>query len=66
MRGIYRVMVVKPKGKRPLGRATRRWEYNIQTDVQEVGCGAIDWIDLAEYSDRWQELVKAVMNPRVT
>ena len=66
MRGVYRVLVVKPEGKRPLGRPTRRWEDKIKMDVQEVGCGGMDWIDLAQDNDRWLELVNAVMNPRVT
>ena len=46
-RGVYRVLVGKPEGKRPLGRPRRRWEDNIKIDLQEVGCGAMDWIDLA-------------------
>jgi hypothetical protein len=47
-RGVYRVLVGKPKGKRPLGRTRRRWEDNIKMDIQEVGCGGMDWIDLAQ------------------
>ena len=62
---MYRVMVRKPEGKRPLGRPRRRWEDNIKMDVQEVICGGIDWIDLAQDRDRWRALVNAVMNLRV-
>ena len=61
----YRVLVGKPEGKRPLGRLKRRWEDNIMTDLQEMGCGSMDWIDLAEDRDRWRALVNAVMNLRV-
>ena len=65
-RGIYRVLVGKPEGKRPLGRLRRRWEDNIKMDLQEVGCcGGMDWIDLAQDRDRWRALVNAVMNLRV-
>ena len=61
--GLYRVLVGKPEGKRPLGRPTRRWVDNIGMDLQEVGCGYVDWIGLAQDRDRW--LVSAVMNLRV-
>jgi len=64
-RGVYRALAGKPEGKRPLGRPRRRWEDNIKMDLQEVGCGCMDWIDLAEDEDRWQALVNAVMNLRV-
>ena len=64
-RGVYRVLVGKPEEKRPLGRPRRRWEDNIKTDLQEVGCGGIDWIELAHDKDRWRALVNAVMNLRV-
>jgi len=64
-RGIYRVLVGKPEGKRPLGRARHRWEDNIKMDLQEVRCGGIDWIKLVQDSERWQALVNVVMNLRV-
>jgi len=64
-RGVYRVLVGKPEGKRPLGRHRRRWEDNIKTDLQEVGCGGMDWIELAQDRDRWRTLVSAGMNLRV-
>jgi hypothetical protein len=64
-RGVYRVLVGKPEGKRPLGRPRRRWEDNIKMDLQEVGWGCEDWIGLAQDRDRWRALVSAVMNPRV-
>jgi len=52
----------KPKGKRPLGRPRHRWEDNIKMDLQKVGCGSMDWIELAQDRDRWRALVTAVMN----
>ena len=61
-KGVYRVLVWKPGGKRPLGRPRRRWEDNIKMDLQEVGCGGMDWIELAEDRDRWRALANAVMN----
>ena len=64
-RGIYRILVGKSEGKTPLGRPRRRWEDNMKTDLQEVGCGAMDWIELAQDRDRWRALVTAVMNLRV-
>jgi hypothetical protein len=64
-RGVYRVLVGKPEGKRPLGRPRRRWEDNIMTDLHEVGCGCVDWIGLAQDRDRWWAFVSAVMNIRV-
>jgi len=64
-RGVYRVLVGKLEGKRPLGRPRRRWVDNIRKDLQEVGCGYMDWIGLAQDRDRWRTLVSAVMNIRV-
>ena len=64
-RGIYRVLVGKPEGKRPMARPRRRWEDNINMDIQEVGCGGMDWIELAEGRDRWRTVVNSVMNFRV-
>jgi len=64
-RGVYRFLVGKPEGKRPLWRPRRRWEDNIKMDLQKVGCGGMDWIDLAQDRDRWRAFVNAVMNLRV-
>ena len=64
-RGVYRILVGKPEGRRPLGRPRRRWVDNIRKDLQEVGCGYRDWIGLAQDRDRWRTLVSAVMNLRV-
>ena len=64
-RGVYRVLVGKPEGKRSIGRPRHMWEDNIKTDLQEVGCGGMDWIELAQERDRWRALVNAVMNLRV-
>jgi hypothetical protein len=64
-RGVYRVLVGKPEGKRPLGRPRRRWEDNIRMVNQEVGSGCEDWIGLAQDRDRWRALVSAVKNLRV-
>ena len=55
----------KPEGKRPLGRPRRRWEDNINIDLQEMGCESMEWIDMAQDRDRWRALVNAVMNLRV-
>jgi hypothetical protein len=65
-RGLYRVLVEKPEGKRPLGRPKRRWENNIEMDLQEVRYGGMDWIDLAQHRDRWRALVSEIMNLRVS
>ena len=64
-RGVYRVLVGKPEGKRSLGRFRRRWEDNIKMDFQEVGSGGMDWIELAQDRDRWRTLGNAVMNLQV-
>jgi hypothetical protein len=64
-RGVYRVLVGKPEVKRLLGRPRRRWEDNIRMDLQEVGCGSMDWIELVQDRDRWRALVNAVMKLRV-
>jgi len=64
-REVYRILVGKPEGRRPLGRYNRRWVDSIRMDLQEVGCGDMDWMGLAQDRDRWQTLVSAVMNLRV-
>ena len=61
-RGVHKVFVGKPEGKRPLGRPRRRWEDNIKTDLQEVVRGCGDWMELAPGRDRWRALVSTVMN----
>jgi len=63
--GVYRVLMGKPEGRRPLGRPKRRWVDNIRKDFQEVGCGYVDWIGLAQDRGRWRTVVSAVMNLRV-
>jgi hypothetical protein len=62
---VYRVLVGKPEGKRPLGRPRYRWEGNIKMDLQEVGCAGMDWIELAQDKYSWRALVNSVMNLRV-
>jgi len=64
-KGVYRVLGGTPEGKRPLGKPRRRWVDNIRMDLQEVGCGYMDWIGLAQDRDSWLTLVSAVMNIRV-
>jgi len=64
-RGVYRVLLGQSEGKRPLGRPRRRWEDNIKMVLQEVGCGVMDCIKMAQERGRWQALVNAVMNLRV-
>ena len=64
-RGIYRILVGKPEGKRPFGRPRHKWDDGIKMDLQEVGCGGMDWIELVQIRDCWRALVNAVMNFRV-
>jgi len=64
-RGVYLIFVGKPEGKRSLGGPRRKWEDNTKLDLQEVGCGGMDWIELAQVRERWRALVNAVMNIRV-
>jgi hypothetical protein len=64
-RGVYRILVGKPEGKRPLGRPRHRWEDNIKMNLQEVGYGDMNWIGLTQDRDRWRAIVNAVMNLRV-
>ena len=65
-RGVYRVLVVKSEGKRTLGIPRSRWEDNIKMDLQEVGCGGMDWIELAQDRGGWRLVVNAVMNLQVS
>jgi hypothetical protein len=64
-RGVYRVLVGKPEAKRPLGRPRCGWENNSKTDLQEVGCGGMDWIELAYDRGKWWAIVNSLMNLRV-
>ena len=64
-RGVYRNLVGKSEGKKPLGKPRRRWEDNIKMDLQEVGCEGMDWVDLVKDRDRWRTFVNAVMNLRI-
>ena len=61
-RGVHKILVRKPDGKRPLGRTRRRWEDNIKMDLQEVGRGSGDWMELAQNRDRWRAFVSTVTN----
>jgi hypothetical protein len=63
-RNVYRILVGKPEGKRPLGRPRRRWEENIRMDLREIEWGGMDWIELAQDRDQWRALVSTVMNLR--
>jgi len=62
---VYRIVVGKPEGMRPLGTPRRRWEDNIKMDLQKVGCEVIDWTDVAQDWERWRAFVNAVMNLRI-
>jgi len=64
-RGVYTVLVRKPEGKRSLRRPRSRWEDNIKMDLQEVGCGVMDWIELVQDRDSWRTLLNEVMNLRI-
>jgi hypothetical protein len=64
-RKVYKVLVGKPKGRRPLGRPRRRWDDGVRMDLRETGLGGVDWIRLAQDRDRWRAVVGAVMNLRV-
>jgi len=64
-KGVCRVLVGKPEGKRPFGRPKHRWEDNIKIDIQGVGCGGMNWIELVQEKDRWRELVNVVLSFRV-
>jgi hypothetical protein len=64
-RSVYRTLMGKPDGKRPLGKPSRRWVGNIKMDLTEIGWGGIDWIDLAQDRNQWRALVNTVMNLRV-
>jgi hypothetical protein len=65
-RGAYRILVGRPEGRRPLGRPRRSWEENIKMDLQDVGWGGMDWIEMAQDRDRWRAVVNAVMNLQVS
>jgi hypothetical protein len=65
VRGAYNILVGRPEGRRPLGRLSRRWEYNIEVDLGEIGFGDVDWIQWAQDRDRWRALENTVMNLRV-
>jgi hypothetical protein len=65
VRTAYRILVVKPGGKKPIGKPIRRWVDNIKMDLREIGCDGMDWIDLAHDRDQWRTVVNMVMNLRV-
>jgi hypothetical protein len=65
-RGVYRILAGESEGKRPLGKPRRRWEYNIKAGVLEVGCGGMEWIELAQDRDSWRTLKNVVINLRVS
>jgi hypothetical protein len=64
-RNVYKVLVGKPEGKRPLGRPRHRWEDGIRMDLREIGWVSVEWIQLAQDSDRWRALVNTVINLRI-
>jgi len=64
-RGVYRVMIETPEGKRQLGRRRHRWEGNMKMDLQELGCEGVEWIDLGQDTDWWRELVNEIINLRI-
>jgi hypothetical protein len=64
-RNVYKVLVGKPEGERPLGMRRRSWEDNMKMDLRETGCGTMDWIDLVQDRDQWRALLNTVMNFRV-
>jgi hypothetical protein len=65
MRNVYRIFIGKSQGKRPLGRRRRRWEDNIRIGLREIGWKVVDWIQLAQDRDQWQDLVNTVINLRI-
>jgi hypothetical protein len=64
-RNVYRILMAKPEGKRPLGRPRSRWEDGVRMDLREIGLGSVDWIQLAQDRDWWRALVNTVINLRV-
>ena len=64
-RGVYRILIETPEGKRPLGRTRHRWKDNMKMGLQELGCGGVEWIDLCQDTDWWRALVNAIINLRV-
>jgi hypothetical protein len=65
-RSVYRILAVKPEGKRPLGRHRRKWEGNVKTYFREIAWGGMDWIDLPQGRDHWRALVKTVLNLHIS